>query len=169
MGVVFLAHRVTRIMKPSFYIVLVALILALLGLLLISACSVPRPEVEAKAAIIDQLCILRSDEAFIEQITQHLEDYGFEVDLYQGDAVTVDLYRKLPTYGYQLILFRVHSGLLGVDPKVTNRTWLFTAEPYSKMRYVTEQLTDQLTYTKTDYNAPWIFAIGAKFVTPPVQ
>jgi len=145
------------------------LILGLPGLILFGACSTPNPEVESKAAIIDQLYNLQPNEAFIEQTTQYLEDYGFEVDLYQGDAVTVDLYRKLPTYGYKLIIFRVHSGLLGVDPKVVNRTWLFTAEPYSKTRHVTEQLTDQVTYAKTRDDAPWIFAISAKFITQSME
>ncbi len=98
------------------------LILTSLGLILFGACSTPNSEVESKAAIIDQLYDLQPNPAFIEQTTQYLQDYGFEVDLYQGDAVTVDFYRKLPTYGYKLIIFRVHSGLLGVDPKVTNRT-----------------------------------------------
>lgn len=156
-------------MKWSPYIVLVMLILGLPGLILFGACSTPNPEVESKAAIIDQLYNLQPNEAFIEQTTQYLEDYGFEVDLYQGDAVTVDLYRKLPTYGYKLIIFRVHSGLLGVDPKVVNRTWLFTAEPYSKTRHVTEQLTDQVTYAKTRDDAPWIFAISAKFITQSME
>jgi len=155
--------------KWSPYIVLVMLILGLPGLILFGACSTPNPEVESKAAIIDQLYNLQPNEAFIEQTTQYLEDYGFEVDLYQGDAVTVDLYRKLPTYGYKLIIFRVHSGLLGVDPKVVNRTWLFTAEPYSKTRHVTEQLTDQVTYAKTRDDAPWIFAISAKFITQSME
>ena len=59
--------------------------------------------------------------------------------------------------------------MLGVDPKVVNRTWLFTAEPYSKTRHVTEQLTDQVTYAKTRDDAPWIFAISAKFITQSME
>jgi len=154
--------------KWSAYIVLAVLVLGLPGFLL-GACSTSSPKLEARAAIIDQLYNLQPNKAFIEQTTQYLEDYGFEVDLYQGDAVTVDLYRKLPTYGYKLIIFRVHSGLLGVDPKVTNRTWLFTAEPYSKTRHVTEQLTDQVTYAKAYDDASWVFAISAKFVTQSME
>ena len=145
------------------------LILGLPGLILFGACSAPSPKLEARAAIIDQLYNLQPNEAFIEQTTRYLEDYGFEVDLYQGDAVTVDLYRELPTYGYKLILFRVHSGLLGVDPKVTNRTWLFTAEPYSKTKHLTEQLTDQVTYAKPYDDTPWIFAISAKFIAESMK
>ena len=152
-------------MKRSPYIALVMLILALPGLVLFGACSAPSPKLEARAAIIDQLYTLQPNPAFIHETTQKLEDFGFEVDVYRGNDVTVALYRKLPTYGYKLIIFRVHSGLLGVDPRVTNRTWLFTAEPYSKTRHVTEQLTDQVTYAKTRDDAPWIFAISAKFIS----
>jgi len=155
--------------KWNAYIVLAVLISALPGLIILCACSTPRLKSEANAAIIDQLYILQPNQDFIQQTTQELKDYGFTVDVYRGDEVTVDLYRKLPTYGYKLIIFRVHSGLLGVDPKVTNKTWLFTAEPYSKTRHVTEQLTDQVTYAKIRDDDPWIFAISAKFITESIE
>jgi len=159
----------SEVVKWSPYAALAMLILALPGLILFGACSAPNPKAEAKAAIIDQLCTLQPTPAFIEQTTQELTDYGFKVDVYHGDAVTVDLYRKLPAYGYKLIIFRAHSGLLGVDPRVVNRTWLFTAEPYSKTRHVTEQLTDQVTYAKTYDEGPWIFAISAKFIDKSME
>ena len=156
-------------MKRSPYIALAMLILALPELILLGACATPATELEAKAAIIDQLCILMPNTAFIQETTQKLEDFGFQVDVYRGNDGTVDLYRKLPTYGYELIIFRVHSGLLGVDPEVINKTWLFTTEPYSKTRHVTEQLTDQVTYAKTHDDAPWVFAISAKFITQSME
>jgi hypothetical protein len=158
--------------KRNPFIALATLILALPGLLLSGACSVATPKVEAKevkAAIIDQLYGLQPNGTFIVQITQYLEDYGCRVDLYQGDDITVDLYRKLPAHEYKLIIFRVHSGLLGADPEVTNKTWLFTAESYSSSRYISEQLTDQVTYAKTRDDTPWIFAISAKFVTDSME
>jgi len=65
-----------------------------------------------RAVIVDQLSSFRENEAFITEVTGELEDYGFEVDLYQGDNITVDFYRQLPTHGYKLIIFRAHSGLL---------------------------------------------------------
>ena len=124
---------------------------------------------ELKAAIVDQLVILQQNEEFITKTTHALEDHGFTVDVYEGDAVTVDLYKNLPTYGYKLIIFRAHSGLLGVDPRIINRTWLFTAEEYSKTSYVAEQLTDQLTYAGTDYDDSWLFAVSAKFITQSMK
>ena len=49
------------------------------------------------------------------------------------------------------------------------RTWLFAAEPYSKTRHVTEQLTDRVAYAKTYDDAPWVFAISAKFVAESME
>jgi len=154
--------------KRSAYIALVV-ILGLSGLIPFGACSTPGPKLEPRAAIIDQLYTLQPNQSFIQQTTRELEDYGFKVDVYQGEAVTVDFFRDLPTHGYKLIIFRVHSGLLGVDPEVTGKTWLFTAEPYSKTVHVIEQLADQVTYAKTYDDAPWLFAIGAKFVTESMK
>jgi hypothetical protein len=156
-------------MKWHHYIALAGLILGLPGLMILGACSAPESELEPKAAIIDQLCILTPNQAFIDQTTRELEKYGFKVDIIPGDAVTVDLYRGLPAYGYKLIIFRVHSGLLGVDPKVINRTWLYTAEPYSKASHLIEQFDDQVTYAKTHEDTPWFFAISAKFLDKSVE
>lgn len=156
-------------MKRSLCIALAVLILGLPGLTLFSACSATRPEPEPRAAVVDQLGTLFPNQAFIEQTTRELEEYGFKVDVYPGDTVTVDLYRKLPSYGYKFIIFRVHSGLLGVDPKVTNRTWLYTNEPYSKTSHLVEQLDDQVTYARTHADAPWCFAISAEFIEKSVE
>lgn len=159
-------------MKPTELAVALLVFTAVLsGLFTIFGCSAltTNTSTRAKAAIIDQLYTRHPNQVFIDQTTQYLEDYGFEVDVYRGDAVKVDLYRELPTYGYKLIIFRVHSGLLGVDPKVTNRTWLFTAEPYSELRHVTEQMSDELTYARISEHEPWIFAVSAKFITQSMK
>jgi len=156
-------------MMRSLCIALAVLILGLPGLTLFSACSATGPEPEPRAAVVDQLGTIFPNQAFIEQTTRKLEEYGFKVDVYPGDAVTVDLYRELPAYGYKLIIFRVHSGLLGVDPKVTNRTWLYTNEPYSKTSHLVKQLDDQVTYARTHADAPWCFAISAEFIDKSVE
>jgi len=156
-------------MKRSLFIAMAVFLTGLPWLAICGACSAPSPEPEPKAAIIDQLCFLLPNQAFIEQTTQELEDYGFKVDVYSGDVVTVDFYRELPAYGYKLVIFRVHSGLLGVDPKVTNRTWLYTNEPYSKTSHLVEQLDDQVTFAKTRDDDPWCFAISAKFIDKSME
>lgn len=129
----------------------------------------PTASGELRAAIIDQLYSLQPNPTFIEQTTQELQDYGFEVDVYRGDVVTVDFYRQLPTYGYKLIIFRVHSGLLIGRKAVADRVWLFTSEPYSRMRYFIEQMTGKVTLATTAEDAPCVFAISAKFVTQSLK
>lgn len=57
-----------------------------------------------KAAIVDQLSLTQPNPAFAETATGILEDAGYLVDYYPGEAVTVEFYRDLPTHGYDLIL-----------------------------------------------------------------
>jgi len=81
----------------------------------------------------------------------------------------VDFYGKLPTYGYKLIIFRAHSGLLGREGEIIKKTCLFTNQPYSETRHVTEQLTEQLAMARITKHHPCVFAIGAKFVTRSME
>ena len=123
---------------------------------------------EPKAVIVDQLYSLQPNEVFINEVTKELEDYGFEVDLYQGDEVTVDLYRSLPSFGYKLIIFRAHSGLLShredSQIEVNRATCLFTNEEYSEIKHMKEQLDGQLARARVDENHPIVFGIGARFI-----
>ena len=143
----------------------------ILILCLFPACSqnpTPSPELP-KAAIVDQLYSLQPNQAFIEQATQVLKAYGFKVDIYHGDEVTVDFYRRVPSYGYKLVIFRARSGLLGKEGEVIRRTCLFTSEPYSETKHVAEQLSDQLAKARINEYHPWVFAIGSEFITRSME
>ena len=118
----------------------------------------------ATAAIIDQLSSLQENEDFIGNVTKELEDYGFEVDLFQGGNITVDFYRQLPTYGYKLIIFRAHSGILGQDGEIMLRTVLFTNEEYTESRYGLEQVYEQLVMGGACQGCPMMFGITSKFI-----
>jgi hypothetical protein len=144
-------------------------ILIVPGLILYSGCPSTGLPVEAKAAIIDQLYILEPNQTFIDQATASLKKYGFTVDCYQGNEITVDFYRKLPALGYSLIIFRAHSGLLGSGDKAIPRTCLFSNEPYSETAHISEQLSDRLAKARIDENHPWVFGIGADFVKKSMQ
>ncbi|GAI41148.1 unnamed protein product, partial [marine sediment metagenome] len=91
-------------------------------------------EPRLKAAIVDQLYLLEPNPAFIDQAKAYLETSGFEVDIYQGEEVSVKFYRELPKYGYKLIIFRAHSGLMqrqeDSQVMVKEATYLFTGEAY---------------------------------------
>ena len=125
--------------------------------------------VNPKAAIIDQLYSLQPNETFIKEVTGQIVDYGFEVSLYQGNEITVDLYRQLPGQGYKLIIFRAHSGLLGKKGQAIKRTCIFTNELYSETKHVAEQLTDHLAMARIDETHPWVFGVGAEFVTQSME
>ncbi len=159
-----LANKKTTRLGLSWLLILALLIVSLVSL---PACNQADDSLNnpLKAAIIDQLYSLQPNQAFIQQTTQELEDCGFEVYVYQGDEITVNFYRELPGYGYDLIIFRAHSGLLGREGETIEKTCLFTDEPYSQTRYVTWQLTEQLAMARIDEHYPWVFAIGSKFVT----
>jgi hypothetical protein len=120
---------------------------------------------QAKAAIIDQLYSTQPNEDFIAQVSQALENYGFSVDIYRGDEVTVDLYRRLPQYGYKLIIFRAHSGLIKAEGQEGLKTAIFTNEPYSRKKYLTEQLNYMLPMVRVSKGEPFFFGIDSKFVT----
>jgi len=119
---------------------------------------------ELRAVIVDQLSSLQENEAFVTNVTKELEDYGFEVDLYQGDDITVDFYRHLPSHGYKLIILRAHSGLLAEDEEVIMKTVLFTNEDYSQSKYVAEQLRDRLLMARVGEGYPMVFGIPPEFI-----
>jgi len=129
----------------------------------------PNTSGQSTAAIIDQLSAFgHPNQEFIEEITGDLQSYGFRVDLYQGDEVTVDLYRSLPKQGYKLIIFRAHSGLVQAEGQPL-KTSLFTNERYSQTKYVKEQLNGELLEARVDEGDPFYFAIDSKFITESMK
>lgn len=127
---------------------------------------------ELKVAIIDQLYTLQPNEFFITQVSQQLQSHGFEVDVYRGEEVTVDLYQKLPTYGYRLIIFRAHTATRGWITSVGQkafRTCLFSGEPYSKRKYVVEQLAERVVVAKLMVQNLLFFGIKSEFITNTVK
>jgi len=125
----------------------------------------------SKAAIIDQLGLNYPNEIFIERITGTLKQSGFNVDVFSGSEVNIDLYKKLPLMNYKLIIFRAHSGILNynpLNPGIEGKTWLFTNEPYST-KYPFDQITDRITFGQTSKEASRYFTIGAKFVKESME
>lgn len=117
-----------------------------------------------KCAIVDQLYDFQPNDALIDFVTGEFEKLGFEVDIYKGDEITVDFYEQLPGKGYKLILFRVHAGLLENETGLGDKIWLFTNEPYSRMRYYFAQLRDQVTAARTIDSEDPVYAISSKFI-----
>jgi hypothetical protein len=119
-----------------------------------------------KAAIVDQLSIKFPNETFVQMTTSILANAGFAVDYYDSSKVTVEFWKNLPRYDYNLIVLRVHS--ITHEPGVADYTGFFTVEPWDNLRYAYEKATDQILaaafipYREGD---PEYFAITSRFVT----
>ena len=116
-----------------------------------------------KAVIVDEVSVQFANPQFIEtaQSIMNAEDLG--VDNYGAQSVTVNFYVTLPTYGYKLILLRVHGG---VDQQTEGHpVGLYTSEPYSELSYPQEQLSG-LVATGRSYNRSEqaVFAVTPKFI-----
>lgn len=98
-----------------------------------------------KAAILDQLSLYLPNQTFIQSSMAILTEAGFVVDYYGENEVTVELYRRLPSLGYDLIILRVHSGLMVKGDEITRNVGFFTSEPYSTTKHISEQLNDQVS------------------------
>ncbi len=164
--------------KPGFpqwrkIVILVAAVTAVAALAILSPLNSlvtsDSPRVP-RAAILDQLDLTFPNSDFVAAATGMLERAGYEVDYYQGREVTVELYRNLPDQGYDVIIFRVHSGLVAeIDPTtgtetVTDYVSLFTGEPYSDTKYVEEIQAGPLGIASTYEGAPEYFGIGPTFI-----
>jgi hypothetical protein len=142
--------------------------------LVLAGCPPPHPDSGPKAAIVDQLAILDPNQAFIDQATAELEACGLEVDVYSGEEVNVELYQQLPQHGYRLIIFRAHAGLLQAEEDgevvgIKRATYLFTAEEYSQLKHVREQLDDQLLPAEMTADFPLVFAVNANFILEKME
>jgi len=104
------------------------------------------PTSERKAAIVDHLSLTIPNQTFVDTVTSILQQAGYSVDYYQGEKVTVDLYRNLPTYGYGIVILRVYPG---ANPE-RKAVGFLSAEPYSSTKYIYEQLDGQ--FVKIYYN-----------------
>jgi len=160
--------------KRYLIIALAVCTLALPGLALCTGCPPPPSDSGTRAAIVDQLAVMEPNQDFTGRVTAELEACGFEVDVYSGEEVSVELYRQLPRYGYKLIIFRAHAGLLQAEDDsgvvgVKKATYLFTAEEYRQYRHIPEQLYDQLLPAEMTADFPLVFAVNSKFVTESME
>jgi len=122
-----------------------------------------------KAGIIDGLLYYHNP-SFVEEATSILGSSGFEVEYIGSEKVTVDLYKRLPSMGYNLLVLRVHCGpLIRRLPNGTvvpgDHAVLFTAESYDPNKYRSYQAKKQLAKARIidrpeeEYFAvpPWFF------------
>jgi hypothetical protein len=149
-------------------IALSALVIGLPVIILINTTFYPAGDTGPRAAIVDQLGSQYPNPALIDKLTEQLEQYGFGVTVFSGEQVNVDLYRRLPEYGFRLIIFRAHSDLTE-DNQETGRTLLYTNEPYSKFKYVQHQLNDRIIPAHAEEDEAVNFALSSRFISEAKQ
>jgi hypothetical protein len=124
--------------KLTYGIIAVALILAcLLAFYLFHSKNQLSDDQTAppEAVLIDHLSFSSppANKTFIDQCRTILEGAGFSYTYHKGEEVTVDFYKNLPTYGYSLIILRVHSAVIkNATGDPTNLIGLFTSEICNK-------------------------------------
>ncbi|UCG45840.1 MAG: hypothetical protein JSV58_03475 [Candidatus Bathyarchaeota archaeon] len=113
---------------------------------------------ELRAAILDGLHNTRPNVAFTETLTRTLEEARFNVSLYQGKSVTINLLKDVKDY--DLLILRLHSGIH------TDRwLYIFSGEPYIESKYVADQLSGAVrkAYTFDEDEAPF-FALNSAYL-----
>jgi len=112
-----------------------------------------------KAAIIDQLNATYPNSTFRQTATSILESGRFNVTYFDDKSVTVSFYKNLPTYGFGIIIFRVHS---------TEKATLFTSErneTATYLEYLDMLYNDQLSIVAYDESLPErYFGVRSAFV-----
>lgn len=127
--------------KLAYGIIIVAFILTFF--LVYSFLHSSPPEV----AIVDQLSSIpgQQNQTFVNACINILEEGGLTWAYHKGEEVTVNFYRKLPSYGTSLIILRVHSAIMKTAEGIVSVLGLFTSERYSPeaaQKYSEEILAD---------------------------
>jgi len=140
------------------------------GLLFRNLWSDGGPSPVLRAAIVDQVSVYDPNPEFVAAATEMLQEAGYVVDYYPGEAVTVDFYRELPTHGHDLLVLRVHSARLlkDKDGSPVDEVVLFTSQPYRQGSYA-DQGKRRLARTRYHEGAEWLFGIRADFVTSSMR
>lgn len=110
------------------------------------------------AVLIDALYSTSPNLNFTSSLRNTLQDVGFDVDVYQGENVTVDFLKRLPC-GYEVVILRMHSAL-----STSNELYLFTAEPYSAGKYVQEQYFRIVKEAYATDDSQSVFAVNWGFI-----
>ena len=123
-------------------------------------------DADLRAGLIDQLSPALPNDELRSSVVGCIEDFGLPVDVHEGDAVDVGLYRTLGRHNYGVLVIRSHSGILELEGDEGQRvTALFTNEPYSQRKYVPEQLSDRLLIVRPfEEDSELTFGVTPRFV-----
>jgi len=122
------------------------------------------PSPQLKAAIVDQLSLTAPNPSFVETAATILTETNYTVDYFSGEKVTVNFFLNLPTGGYEIVILRVHSAPLKEDGDEKEMVNLFTSEPYTTSKHISEQLNDELVIATYYEGSPQYFGITPNFI-----
>lgn len=114
-----------------------------------------------KAAIIDQLSLHSPNPTFKETAISLLEQANFTVSYFGSESTNVTFYKGLAKNDYGIIILRAHSALRASETTID----LFTSEPYSESKYLSDQSDGFLTKGNYSFDPTnFYFAITPKFI-----
>ena len=87
-----------------------------------------------RAAIIDGLSEDVPNPGLISEKSRLLESAGYNVTVFNGSRVNVELFKKLPKMGFKLIIMRLHGGRIRQPIGLFIGSGIF-AEPFSEGKY----------------------------------
>lgn len=153
--------------KKTLYIVTVAVLAVALLVFFSQHPTLTLPQhSENKAAIIDQLDDTSANTTFRFSMQALLSAHGFAAYYYQAGAVDVNFYRELPSKGFSLIIFRIHSALNNIEG--TSELSLFTGEKWDNGKasttYLSDVLTDRVVPVAYHADSERYFGITSRFI-----
>lgn len=138
----------------------------MISLLLISAVVLfwPQPSrFSMKAVIVDQLSLDFPNNAFVDNATVMLQNYGFNVSYVSNQSVTVDFFHELAKGNYGVIVLRTHTAMRN-DTGVKTVD-IFTSELFSASKHVAELDNGQLVRGILNYSGEKdYFAVTSDFI-----
>jgi len=122
-----------------------------------------------KVAIVDHLNFFpeQRNQTFVDACINILEEGGLTWSYHEGEEITVNFYRNLPSCGTSLIILRVHSAIMKTEEGVISILGLFTSERYSDAaarKYRDDVLNDRLVKAFFTEGGEEYFGIVPKFV-----
>jgi len=108
------------------------------------------------AVIVDQLYGENPSFGFVERAHSILNEKGYNVRIFQGEDVTLDLFYDT-VWDMEIIILRMHSGVFD------NRTWLFTHEEYEPVKHVIEQLSRDVNIGRCKSVEYPVFTMSSSF------
>lgn len=148
------------------YLLIGIIAVVAVGIVILYSGSIFPPTSKATVGIVDQFYNDSPD--FTNNLITFLQSKNITYELHTGPDLTVELYRKLPTFGYKLIILRVHCG---ISEEYGNPVYMFTTQNYSQTEYTYEQLTDQIKPGVLDIATKEnpVFSVGPLFVSSSMQ